>query len=359
MKNFKWKPLGDASTLSLRLWEFTGTALVNLFVCILLVACLSPLSYMVITSFKSRFQLQDSFAPIWPATPVTYFYEGKDRLVYDVPTIYGARQLALVEPHLKTSGFIDPTYPEGGIIEWQGYWRSLRRVYRPEITFENFEQLQKGIKYQQVMTNTLFVVLVSSIGVLLSSIAVAYGLSRFRIPGGKYLFILLVATIIIPDSILLIPSFVMYTQVLGWNTGYLRYLPLIVPYFFGSAVYIFLLRQNFKSIPRDLDEAAMLDGAGPLRILTTIILPQAVPAVTTVALLHFFNTWNELRMSSLFLTRSDMQTIAFTAQAAPVIGFTPEVLQASTLFLIVIPVIVLFVSQRFFMQDMVITGLEK
>ena len=104
----------------------------------------------------------------------------------------------------------------------------------------------------------------------------------------------------------------------------------------------------------------MLDGAGPLRILVSIILPQALPSVTTVALLHFFNAWNELRMSSLFLgIRPDLRTIAFTASVNPVIGFTPEVLQASTVLLLVVPVVVLFLSQRLFMQDMVITGLEK
>ena len=146
----------------------------------------------------------------------------------------------------------------------------------------------------------------SEIGILLSSIAVAYGFSRFRIPGGKFLFFLLIATIVIPDSITLVPSYVIFTRILPWNG---TYYPLIVPAFFGSAIYIFLLRQNFRSIPRDLDEAAMLDGAGPLRTLISIIIPQAVPAIVTVALLHFFNTWNELRMASLYLgIRPDLQT---------------------------------------------------
>jgi multiple sugar transport system permease protein len=135
---------------------------------------------------------------------------------------------------------------------------------------------------------------------------------------------------------------------------------LIVPNLFGSAIYIFLLRQNFKSIPRDLDEAAMIDGAGPMRTLVSIILPQALPAVVTVGLLHFFNAWNELRMASLYLsTRQDLRTMPFSAQAFITYGFTPEVLQASAIVLMIIPVIVLFLAQRFFMQDMVVTGMEK
>ena len=104
----------------------------------------------------------------------------------------------------------------------------------------------------------------------------------------------------------------------------------------------------------------MLDGAGPLRTLISIIIPQAVPAIVTVALLHFFNTWNELRMASLYLTiRSDLQTISFSTQFSPTYGFTPEVLQTGAVFLLAIPLLVLFLSQHFFMQDMVVTGLEK
>ncbi len=161
----------------------------------------------------------------------------------------------------------------------------------------------------------------------------------------------------IPDSITLVPSFVIFTRVLDWNG---TFLPIIVPHFFGSAIYIFLLRQNFKTIPREMDEAAMLDGAGPLRTLVSVILPQTVPVVVTVALLQFFNIWNEMRMSSLYLSSAlDLRTMPFTAQAFVSYGFTAEMLQASALVLIIIPVLVLFVAQRFFMQDMVVTGIEK
>jgi multiple sugar transport system permease protein len=357
MKRSKQIYHSNTSTLSLRLWEFTGTALVNLFAFILLLVYLSPLSYMVVTSLKDKAQFQDPNAPIWPVEQVTYTYQGQVYTVYKVPTADGVRELALVAPKRTASDFIDPAHPEVGLIHWEGNWRSLSVAYRTKINLNNYVQLWQAIDYPRVLRNTMTVVALGEIGVLCSSIAVAYGLSRFRIPGGKYLFLLLIATIMIPDSITVVPSYIIFTRVLGWNGSFL---PLVVPQFFGSAVYIFLLRQNFKSIPRDLDEAAMLDGAGPLRILRSIILPQSIPVVTTVALLFFFNTWNELRMASLYLgIRQDLQTIAFTAQAFPVIGFTPEVLQTSALFLLIVPIIVLFLSQRFFMRDMIITGLEK
>lgn len=347
----------NSSVLGLRLWNFTGTALLNLFVFLLLIAFLSPLSYMIVTSLKTSNQLLDPLAPIWPAVSETFTYQGKKYDVYQVPTESGVRSLALITPKRQVSTFIDPAHPEAGTIQWKGYWRTLNRTYTTKIFFGNFSRLWKSINYAQVLRNTLALVVLGGIGVLFSSIAVAYGFSRLHIPGGKYLFFLLIATIMIPDSILLLPSFVIFTRVLGWNGSFL---PLIVPQFFGSAVYIFLLRQNFKSIPRELDEAAMLDGAGPLRILLNIILPQSIPVVTTVALLHFFNTWNELRMASLYLgIRRDLQPISFTSQAFQVYGFTPEILQTSTLLMLVIPIVVLFLAQRFFMQDMVVTGLEK
>lgn len=357
MKNSKTKDHEYVSTLGLRLWDFTGTAFVNLLVFIVLMVYLSPLSYMVVTALKTGPQLQDGNAPPWPAKAVTYTYEGTVYNVYNVPTQEGVHQWALVKPTRTASDFVDPAHPEAGLIHWQGSWRSLRRAYTPSITFDNFVGVWNSINYSKALGNTAYLIVISAIGVLCSSVAVAYGLSRFRIPGGNILFLLIIATIMIPDSILIVPSFVIYSRVLGWNGSYL---PLIVPPFFGSAVYIFLLRQKFKSIPRDLDEAAMLDGAGPLRILLSIILPQSIPTVTTVALLHFFNTWNELRMSSLYLsTRRDLWTMPFTVQAAGGFGSTAELLQTSTLVMLAVPILVLLISQRFFMQDMIVTGIEK
>jgi multiple sugar transport system permease protein len=277
--------------------------------------------------------------------------------VYEVPTADGVKQWALVNPFRKYSEFVDPANPAAGLIHWDGSWRSLRKAYTPSITFGNFVSLWESIDYLNLLRNSMVVVILGEIGVLCSSIAVAYGFSRFRIPGGRFLFFLCIATIMIPDSITLVPTFVIYTRVLNWNGSFL---PLIVPQFFGSAIYIFLLRQNFKTIPRDMDEAAMLDGAGPLRTLVSIILPQSLPVVITVGLLQFFNTWNEMRMASLYLgTRLDLRTMAFSAQAFITYGFTPEMLQTSAIVLMIVPIVILFFAQRFFMQDMVVTGIEK
>jgi multiple sugar transport system permease protein len=142
----------------------------------------------------------------------------------------------------------------------------------------------------------------------------------------------------------------------------MQWLPLIAPHFFSSAIFVFLLRQNFLSIPRDLDEAAMLDGAGPIQILIKIILPQSIPVVMTVAMLHFFYMWNEFRLSSLYLAGDiDLWLLAARLQyGAPNPFVNPEpATQAGALLLLIVPVIVLLVLQRFFMQDMAVIGTEK
>ena len=347
----------DASTLTLRLWEFTGTGLLNLFLWIVVVAYLSPLSFMVITALKTADQLRDAKAPNFPAKVQTYDYNGETLQVYNVPTKTGTEYWAMVDRFRTYSDFIDPADPQAGIIRWDGFWGSLTYHYLPSVTLDNFINLWKTVNYPNLLRNTFIVIGLGEIGILCSSIMVAYGFARFPVPAGKYLFLLLIATIMIPDSITLVPTFIIFGRVLNW-TG--SFYPLIVPQFFGGAIYIFLLRQNFKSIPRDLDEAAMLDGAGPLRTLVSIVLPQAIPTVVTVALLDFFNAWNEMKMASLYLgTRPDLQTIAFSAQSSPSYGFTPQTLQASAFLLMVVPVLVLFLTQRYFMQNMVIADVGK
>ena len=348
----------EASTLTLRLWDFTGTAMLNLFMFLFLIAYLSPLPFMLIASLTPKNQFLDANAPILPSERVKFNYEGKDRIVYEVPTEDGIKQLALYKPSRQSSEFIDPRNPEAGTIQWQGSWRTLKAVYQFKPTLENYKEFLNITNLPLLFKNTLLIAVISEIGVLLSSIAVAYGFSRFHIPGVRYIFFLLIATIMIPSNITLVPTYYLFSgHMLDWIG---TWLPLIVPHFFGSAILIFLLRQNFKSIPRDLDEAAMLDGASPLRILISVILPQSVPVVTTVALLHFFYIWNETRFASLYLSVApNLQPISFGIQRSQSFFFTPEALMVGALIVMIVPIIVLFISQRFFMQDMIVTQIEK
>lgn len=359
MRKFDPRQAG-ASTLTLRLWEFTGTALVNLFIWLILLIYLIPLTYMLVVSVMPPGQSSDPGAPLYPAERLTYIYEDRVRQVYSVPTDTGLQELALVKTYRTYAEFIDPAHPENGLIHWDGNWRSLKGVYRFHFSFENFVNLFRNYNFPRAILNTFLVALISGIGVLCSSIAVAYGFSRFRMPYGRLLFFIMIATIMIPESITLVPTYFIFARQLHWFGSWY---PLIVPHFFANAVLVFLLRQNFKSIPRDLDEAAMIDGANPLRILISIILPQSVPVVVTVGLLHFFYVWNEIRLAALYLgTAPDLRTISFNMASTVSFSYgtrTTEIVQAAALVVVLVPAAVLFLAQRFFMQDMVVTGMEK
>jgi multiple sugar transport system permease protein len=199
--------------------------------------------------------------------------------------------------------------------------------------------------------------LITEIGVIISSLVIAYGFARYPLPGGDLLFYILIATILIPEKVTLIPSYFSFVRILNWDE---TWLPIVVPFFFGNAVYIFLMRQNIKSIPLEMDEAAMLDGAGPLRTLFQVILPQSWPVVITASLLHFFFIWNETRQAALYLgTRRELAPISFGIQNYQGRAPWQNNLQASALIIMVVPVVVLIIAQRYFMRDMVVTGLEK
>jgi multiple sugar transport system permease protein len=343
--------------ISLKTWESFGTGLFNLLVFGLLGVYLFPIVFMVFTAFMEGPQLTDKNAPIFPSRQVRYEYNGKNLAVYNVPFGEEIRQLALVKARRTSTDFIDSEKPEEGIITWEGNWRKLKGVYKPYISWENFELLSRSIRFPQMVRNTLMMALISEIGMLVSSIIVAYGFSRFPLPGGNLLFYVLIATILIPEKVTLIPTYFAYVRVLEWGGSWL---PILLPFFFGNAVYIFLLRQNFKSIPKDLDEAAMLDGAGPLRILFYVILPQSWPVVITVSLLHFFYIWNETRQAALYLsTRPDLVPISFGVQSFQSLAPIQNLLQASALLIMIVPVLILLISQKFFMQDVVVTGMER
>jgi multiple sugar transport system permease protein len=336
---------------------FVRVGAFNLFVWALLTVYMLPIGFMIVTSFMPTQQLTDYRAPLYPATIARYEYQGKEYQLYNVPTANGVKQWALVEPHRTQSKFIDPQHPEAGPIEWEGNWRALAGVYKFSPAWDNFLVLVKELPFPQMLGISLLIALVSGMGMLVSSMVVAYGFSRFPLPGGNLLFYVLIATILIPDKVTYIPTYFLYVNALDWR-GTLY--PLILPFFFGNAVYIFLLRQNFRSIPIDVEEAAMLDGAGPIRRLFAIVLPQAWPAVITVSILHFFYIWNETRQASLYLSTNPLlRPVSFGIQEYQ--SFVPiqNLIGASTLVVMIVPVILLFLSQRFFMQNMIFTGAEK
>lgn len=347
----------SAAWFSPRQWAAFERLIYNLSVWLLLGLYLMPLAFMGVTALMSTDQLSSTGSPLYPATTVNFTYQGKDIPVMRVPTAGGEEHWALVNRHRTSSEFVDPQNPAGGLIVWQGNWRELSPVYTFELTWSNFTILVKNLNVGSMLATTLTLTLVGEFGVLLSSIVVAYGFARFPLPGGNLLFYILIATILIPEKVTFIPTYFIYVIYLHWG-GTLY--PLLAPWFFGGAVYIFLLRQNFKSLPIELEESAMLDGAGTLRRLFSIVLPQSWPVVITVSLLHFFYSWNETRLASAYLsTNPDLMPLSFGVQIYQSRQPIQNVIQASTIVVLILPVIVLFLAQRYFMQGMVITGGEK
>jgi multiple sugar transport system permease protein len=329
---------------------------VTLFATLLLLAYLTPMAYAVSTSLRGS--TTDADAPLWPAAPATFTYQGTAYELYRVPTEQGVRSLAAVKKGRQQTTFIDPANPSEEIV-WQGRWRTLERVWAFSPRWQNYREAwtANDPTFGRQFLNTAIIAGTGMVGTLLSCTLVAYGFSRFRIPGKGVLFIILIGTIILPPQVTLIPTYTLFNRI-GWTN---TWLPLIVPHFFANAYNVFLLRQFFMGIPRDLDEAAMIDGAGPLRILRSVILPQSVPAVFAVAMFHFFWAWNDFFGPLIYLSSArSLWPIAVGMQAFNAMYATrPDLIQATTVMAMALPLLIFFLAQKAFMRGVVITGVEK
>ena len=340
-----------------RLRNVTGKAAIFLVAIAILSAFLMPLAYMALTSLKDQAQVADPAAPLYPASPRTFTYEGEKLQIYEVPIDGALRELAIVQKGRESSEMVDPADPAAGTFTWEGRWRTLTPAYTFDPKVENFATAWNQIEFPKLLRNTAIIAIVSTIGAVGSAIVVAYGFSRFRFRGRGPLFIVLLSTIMLSAQVTLVPTYILFTR-LGW-TG--TWLPLIVPHFFANAYNVFLLRQYFMTIPTDLDEAAMIDGASPFRILRSVVVPQAIPAIVAVTLFHFFFAWNEFLMSLVYVGGNpDLWPLSLGMQKFAALYVTrPPLVQASAILAIIVPVVVFFLSQRAFMRGVVMTGVEK
>jgi multiple sugar transport system permease protein len=319
---------------------------------------MAPLGYMFTTAIKSDSQMSDPNAPPWwPHSPETYNYQGEELPLLEVPFEEGTRELAIVKKTRTESWFIDPQNPEAGQIQWEGNWRTLTPVYATDAQWQNFITAWNELNVPLLLRNTLIIAVFGTIGAVGSSVFVAYGFARFNFRGKNVLFMILIASIILPIQATLIPTFILFSRI-GWTN---TFLPLIVPHFFANAYNVFLLRQYFLQIPRELDEAAMIDGANPLRTLISVIIPQSVPALTAVSLFHFFFAWNDFFAPLVYLVaRPELWPLSVGLQKFNALyGRQPNLIQTGALITLVIPVVIFFLAQRVFMQGIVFTGVEK
>jgi multiple sugar transport system permease protein len=347
----------DRSPVARTYRKFLGKAMITMFAVILVSVFLSPLLYMVTTSFQQPSQIATPGAPLWPAKPNTGTFEGQEYPIYSVPIDGVTRDLMLVEPSRESSVFVDPSDPTATKIDWQGRWRTLQQSWSFSPLFENYTTVWSQLNFPRLLTNTFGIALFSTIGAVLSSILVAYGFARFRFPGRNVFFFILLGTIILPNQVTLLPTYVIFSW-LGWNG---TWLPLIVPHFFANAFNVFLLRQYFMTIPREMDESAMIDGAGPFRILRSIIIPQSIPAITAVTLFHFFWAWNDFFVPLLYLAnKPELQPLSIGIQQYNALyASQPTLIQASAVLAMAVPVVIFFLAQRAFMRGVVVTGVDK
>lgn len=211
------------------------------------------------------------------------------------------------------------------------------------------------VTFAAFFRNTLVIAVLSTLGTVFSSSFVAFGFSRLRFPGRDRLFLLLLATMMLPSIVTLIPSYIGFRYLHWIDTLY----PLIVPAFFGSAFNIFLLRQFFMTLPRELDEAARLDGATYFEIYWKILLPLCRPALVTVGLFAFIYAWKDLMAPLIYLNSTKNHTLELGLRTFQTIHGTEWNLLMAGSVIVLVPLLVLFFfGQRYFIRGIVMTGLK-
>lgn len=223
--------------------------------------------------------------------------------------------------------------------------------------FANYAEALTRQPFELFFANTVQYSVLSGFGALLSATLVAYGFARVRWWGRDILFFVCIATLMIPFQVRMIPLYLTFKE-LDWLNSYR---PLIVPHYFGDAYYIFLLRQFFLTVPQEISDAARVDGANEVNILTRIILPLAKPALAVVVLLQFMSAWNDYLGPLIYLNKPNLFPIAlglqlFRGQFVDQLAW-PYLMAAS--FVTILPVIaIFFLAQRTFVEGITVTGVK-
>jgi multiple sugar transport system permease protein len=249
-------------------------------------------------------------------------------LVYMVSTsLKATRQIAKFPPELIPNPFI-----------WRNYTDVF--IYAP---------------MHKYLLNTVFIIIPSIIGAAITSALAAYAFARLRAPGKKYIFMVLIATMMLPGVVTLIPTYILFAK-LGW-VGTFK--PLIVPVLFGSPFFIFLMRQFFTTIPRELEDAALIDGCSRWQIFWTIILPLAKPIMATVTVFAFMGSWNDYFGPLIYLGEKSQYTLSLGLQVFVQNHRTEWGMLMAASTMMVMPVILLFFfAQKQFVQGITLTGMK-
>lgn len=225
-----------------------------------------------------------------------------------------------------------------------------------QFMLQNYKRALEVVPILKCMLNTVIIAVPKILGEVFVSALVAFGFARFEFKGRNIMFMIMLATMMLPYEVTMIPTF------MAWSTlGFAdSYVPLVLPAFCGSASYIFFLRMYFETVPRDYEEAAWIDGASNLRVLRMIFLPLAKPALITICLWSFMGTWNDLLGQLIYIDSQDKYTIQLAL--ASFSSMTGETLWGPLMaasFMALIPVIVLLLyAQKYFMEGVKMGGIK-
>jgi multiple sugar transport system permease protein len=324
---------------------------------------LIPFLWMLVTAFKSN---QDVFhtPPRWlPYDNLRVDVNGKQLPLYTVKTEEGEKQLALVEITEGVGTFVDPANP-AQIMKYkiqQGTTKIAEPIMHISFRWQNFPDAMTrgsrpgvGASFWVYFKNSLIIAFFSIVGTLVSNTPVAYAFARLKFPGRDALFVLVLATMMLPYQATMIPLYLLFNDYLHWGDSFL---PLIVPAFFANAYDVFLLRQFFRTIPEEMCDAARVDGASEWQIFTRLVIPLSVPVLATVSVFTFLWAWNDFTGPLLFLTSPRNFTMAlglqdFQSQRTMVWN---QLMAAATVFTIPI-VVAFFFAQKTFIQGIKLTG---
>jgi multiple sugar transport system permease protein len=286
---------------------------------------------------------------------------GESLPLYDVTFDTGVKRLALVKIADGQGTFVDSNNPSETVtrrmryaqpvlvpqLRWQNYPDALNRATRPGL----------GVTFWTYFKNSLVIAALSIIGTLASCTPVAYGFARIKWPGRDIVFVLVLATMMLPFQVTMIPLYVFFTDTLHWGN---TILPLVVPTFFANGFDIFLLRQFFRTIPEELSDAARVDGASEWQIFTRIIIPLSTPVLAAISVFTYLYAWNDFTAPLLFLTNPQNYTMAIGLQdfqGQHTVAWN-QLMAASVVFTIPI-IIAFFFAQRTFIQGIKLTGLKE
>lgn len=235
--------------------------------------------------------------------------------------------------------------------------QGFKQFFPSDPQWGNFVEAVTRIPFFLYLKNSLLIVGLVVIGTLFSATTAAYAFAKLQWKGRDKWFLVMLATMMIPIQVILIPTYILYDQI-GWLG---TRLPLIVPAFFGggAAFYIFLLRQFFKGIPRELTESAVIDGANHFQIFFRIMLPLSKPALLTVGLFTFMATWNDYFGPLIFLTKQEHWTLAIGLRSFQTqFGGQYDLMMAASVLIMLPTLLIFFLAQKSFIEGITFTGIK-